>query len=342
MSFAEPKVTSNSTSLNTQRYRMANVILVGICLLLTALAPLYLSNDYLLRIAILICMYTSMSVGWNILGGFANQTSLGHAVYFGVGAYTTVILQLQYQLSPWIGILIGVGAAVLVALPIGWSTFRLSGHYFALATLALLQVAHILFTYFGGLTGGSSGQTIPILHNSPGMFQFESQTTYYYISAIIMVGVLIIARFVIRSRLGYQLRAIKGNPEAARLAGVNTMKSKMIALIISAAIVGVVGGFYAQYMQYIDPDSMFSFDLSINMALFAIIGGLSSWWGPILGCLILVPLNQYTSVILTGQLAPLGEAIYGALLVLVILLKPRGLSEWLTIGWERLFRRGEN
>jgi branched-chain amino acid transport system permease protein len=145
---------------------------------------------------------------------------------------------------------------------------------------------------------------------------------------------------VLRSPLGYRLRAIKGNAEAARLAGVNTMKAKMHALIISAAILGVVGGFYAQYMQYIDPESIFSFDLSINMALFAIIGGLGSWWGPILGCLILVPLNQYTSLVLTGQWSPLGEAIYGALLVIVILIKPRGLSEWLTAGWVRLFGRG--
>jgi branched-chain amino acid transport system permease protein len=342
MSFARLNATSKSTEMNTRNHRTANRAVMGVCLLLVAFAPFFLGNDYLLRIAILICMYTSLSVGWNILGGFANQTSLGHAVYFGMGAYTSVILQLHYNLSPWIGILAGVCVAVLVAMLIGWSTFRLSGHYFALATLALLQVAHILFTYFSGLTGGSMGLTIPILRNSPGMFQFESQSTYYYISAIIMIGVLIIARFVLRSPLGYQLRAIKANPEAARLAGVNMMKSKMIALIISSAIMGIVGGFYAQFMQYIDPDSMFSFDLSINMALFAIIGGLGSWWGPVLGCLLLVPLNQYTSVILTGQWSPLGEVIYGALLVIVILLKPRGLSDWLTIGWERLFRRSEH
>jgi branched-chain amino acid transport system permease protein len=340
MSFAQhdaaPTPLKSRNSLH-----LANVILIGICLLLIALAPmLFLSNDYYMRVGILICIFTSMSVGWNILGGFANQTSLGHAVYFGMGAYTSYILQLKFHVSPWIGIFIGAGVAVLVALFIGYSTFRLAGHYFALATIAVLQVTNILFTYFSQWTGGSSGLTLPILHNSPGMFQFESQSTYYYISAILMVIVLIIARFVLRSPLGYRLRAIKGNAEAARLAGVNTMKAKMHALIISAAILGVVGGFYAQYMQYIDPESIFSFDLSINMALFAIIGGLGSWWGPILGCLILVPLNQYTSLVLTGQWSPLGEAIYGALLVIVILIKPRGLSEWLTAGWERLFGRG--
>jgi branched-chain amino acid transport system permease protein len=302
-------------------------------------APFYVGSDYALRVATLICMFGTMALGWNLIGGYANQVSLGHGAFFGFGAYTAAILQLNYGISPWIGIVVGAVVSASVAVLVGTPTFLLSGHYFALATLALLQVANILFRYFSDITGGPAGLSLPLLGNAPAMFQFGQPIWYFYVGAIMLLLTLWISRMVLYSKLGYRLRAVKENPEAAQLAGVNLFRSKLTALIISAVIVSTAGVFYLQFLQFINPDSTFSFDVSINMALFAIIGGVATWWRPAVGALILVPLGEYTSLKLTGQLAPLGQFIYGLLLIAVILLRPRGLGEGITRVWDRLMRR---
>lgn len=313
------------------------VALLALAVLLSV--PFWIGSDYGLRIATLVAVYATMSLGWNLLGGYANQISLGHAVFFGMGAYTTAILQLRYGISPWVGLFIGVLLSVLLAVLIGLATFLLSGHYFALATLALLQVGFILFTYFAGITGGPPGLSIPITGNNPGMFQFGLPIYYFYIAVGILLLTLIVSRTVLYSKLGYRLRAIKGNPLAARLAGVDLFRSKLYALVISAAIVSVTGSFYIEYIEFIDPSSAFSFDVSVNMALFAIIGGVNSWWGAALGAAILVPLGEFLRIQLTGQLAPLGQLSYGVLLIVMILVRPRGLAVWVTVGWNKLVER---
>lgn len=332
------KVPSEEDSLYEQPVKLLNrnkaeklIKIAGFILLL--LTPVFLVNDYYLQIATLISFYGVATLGWNILGGYAAQISLGHAVFFGIGAYTTAILQINYNVSPWIGLIVGIIIAIIVAVIIGLPVFQLSGHYFALATLALLQIGHIMFTYFSDFTGGPVGLYIPILGNSPGMFQFESRIWYYYIGVALLVFCMWISRSILYSKLGYQLKSIKQNPEAALLAGVNLLRAKMIVLIISAAIVAVAGAFYVEFIQFINPDAAFSFDLSIKMALFAIIGGVSSWWGPILGVLILIPIDEFTASYLTGSLSPLAEVVYGLLLIIMVLLKPRGLAEWIESYW---------
>lgn len=304
------------------------------------LLPLALPNDYYFQVAIMTAMFGAMALGWNLIGGYANQVSLGHAVFFGVGAYVTAILQLDFGLTPWLGMVVAMGASALIAAGVGALTFRLSGHYFALATLAILQVFLILFTYFRGLTGGSVGLFLPILHNDPGMFQFDSPIGYYYVMAAMLLVTASVSFAVAHSRLGIQLFALKGNADAAVLAGVNVFAVKMRAFVLSGVIVAMVGAFYMQFVQFIDPASAFAFSVSINMVLFAVVGGTRSWWGPLLGAALLVPLGQYTSLQLTGRLAPLGEVVYGVLLVLVVTLRPRGLSDWLGVLWSRLSARG--
>ncbi len=325
------------TGSPTRRWANRVILLLGVSLLLSA--PFWVGSDYRLRIATLVCLFGTMSLGWNLLGGYANQISLGHAAFFGIGAYITAVLQIDYGVSPWIGMVVGAVIAVLVAILIGIPTFLLAGHYFALATLALLQVAHILFTYFSDITGGPVGLSIPLLGHNPVMFQFGQPIWYFYIGAVMLLLALWVSRAVLYSKLGYQLRAIKENPVAAQLAGVNLFRAKLTSLMISAATVAIAGAFYIQFIQFVDPDSAFAFDLSINMALFAIIGGVSSWWGPALGALLLMPLGEYTRLQLTGQLAPLGELVYGLLLIAMILLRPRGLAVWIASGWNWLVGR---
>lgn len=314
------------------------ILCIGIVLALF-LAPLYLTNSYHVRILVLVCIFATASVGWNLLGGYANQISLGHAVFFGIGAYAVVIFQGHYQLSPWLAMPVGVAVSVAVALLIGWPTFQLSGHYFALATIALLQVFHIIASYWEGLTGGVAGISLPILEPGLLTLQFISPVPYFYITAVLLLIVLFVAWRVRRSRLGMQLEAIRLNPQAASLAGVNLFRTKMKALVLSAAVVSVAGSLYGSFLQFLDPDTAFSWNTTINLALFAIVGGLRLWWGPALGALLLIPLGELASLYLTGNLAALGQAGYGVLLIVLILLQPRGIGGLLERGWHRLTTR---
>ncbi len=314
----------------------ADVVLMVALALGLLLAPVYLQNDYQLRILVLICIYSAAATGWNLLGGFANQISLGHAVFFGVGAYAVVILQSERGLSPWLAMPVGVAVSLLVALLIGWPTFRLSGHYFALGTLALLQIFDIVARYWKGLTGGPVGITLPILPSSLANLQFDRAGPYLYVAAALLILALAIARIVRYSRLGLRLDCIRLNPQAASLAGVNLFRTKLSALLISAAVVSLAGSMYAAFQGFLDPDTAFSFNTSINMALFAIIGGVSFWWGPLLGALILVPLAQVASSQLPGNLAALGPFSYGLLLIALVILQPRGIAGWLNRLWCRV------
>jgi len=302
------------------------------------LAPQYLANDYQLRILVLVCIFGSASVGWNVLGGYANQVSLGHAVFFGVGAYAVAVFQGSLGLSPWLAMPVGIALSVIAALVIGWPTFQLSGHYFALGTLALLQIFEIVARYWKGLTGGPAGITLPILPSGVWNLQFDGTAPYLYIAAILLIGSLAVARAIRYSRLGLELDAIRLNPQAASLAGINVFRAKMKSLVLSAVVVSLCGSMYASFLQFLDPDTAFSFNTSINMALFAIVGGVGYWWGPLLGALILIPLGEIASQQLTGNAAALGQLSYGVLLIVLILLQPRGLGGLLNGVWRRVTR----
>lgn len=300
-------------------------------------APFYLGSLYNLRVATLICMYGAMALGWNLIGGFGGQISLGHGVFFGVGAYTTALLAVREGLSPLAGIPAGTALAVGLALVIGAPTFRLSGHYFALATIALLEIARIIAIVWADLTRGTIGLGLPIPTGDWVHLSFREPIWYFYLSAVLLLATLAISRLVWHSRLGYALRAIKQNPEAAALAGIDIFRVKILAFALSAAITAVTGGFYVLFVRFIDPESAFSLTLSVNLVLFAIIGGVNSWWGPALGALLLVPLGQYASLTLTGRLAAAGQLLYGLLLIVAILWWPRGVAAWLSDRWRRLW-----
>jgi branched-chain amino acid transport system permease protein len=299
-------------------------------------APLYVQNEYYQRVLALVCIFGAASAGWNLLGGYANQVSLGHGVFFGIGAYAVILGQNSLGLSPWLAMPLGVVVSLLAAVVIGWPTFQLSGHYFALGTLALLQIMGIIATTWPSLTGGPKGVTLPILPTGLWNLQFVETAPYLYVSAVLLIIALVIARQVRYSRLGLRLDAIRLNPQAAALAGVDLFRAKMQALLISAAVVSLAGSLYAVVLQFMDPGTAFSFNTSINMALFAIIGGVGFWWGPLLGALLLVPLGEVASLYLTGNLAALGQLSYGVLLVVLILLQPRGIARLLNVGWHRL------
>lgn len=313
--------------------------LIAVIVILLFLAPLYVTNSYYIRILVLMCIYGAASTGWNLLGGYANQVSLGHAVFFGIGAYSVLIAQSRWEVSPWLGIALGVLCSLIVAIVIGWPTFQLSGHYFALGTLALLEMFNIVATVWKGLTSGPVGLTSPILPSSFASLQFDTPSPYLYLAGIFLVLTCVTAWWVRHSKLGLRLEAIRLNPHAALLAGVSLFRTKMTALLFSAGIVAIAGSLYAVVLQFIDPNTAFSFQTTVNMALFAIIGGLRLWWGPLLGAVLLVPLSEVSQLYLTGHLSALAQVTYGLLLVVLILLQPRGIGGWLNSLWQRATAR---
>ena len=288
--------------------------------------PLVFDSPFLHHVMIILFMYALMAQSWNILAGFCGQISLGHATFFGIGAYSTGYLFFAYQLSPWIGLLVGVVLAMLMAVAIGIPTFRLRGHYFAIATLLIGEGVQIFFQRWE-LVGAASGIFLPIVREQPWLsFQFHgTKLPYYYI----ILGFLALASFVVwrldRSRVGFYFRAIRDEPEAASSLGVNVTLYKSFAFMISAGLMSMAGAFYCQYVLVIDPETVFPLSLSILVVLMAVMGGAGTLWGPIIGAAVLVPLSEVTRVYFGGTGGSLDLMIYGALIVLICIFKPEGL-----------------
>ncbi|GAC1343971.1 MAG: branched-chain amino acid ABC transporter permease [Myxococcales bacterium] len=294
----------------------------GLLLLPLGLDP----RGYAIRVATLALLSAAMGQAWNVVGGLANQMSLGHAAFFGIGAYTSTLLLIKTGLSPWIGMLAGAVLAGATALLLSIPTLRLKGHYFALATLAFGEVARLVAGTWESLTGGPAGISVPFAGDSLSAFQFKSTRPYYYIMLLALSAVSAVFAAVARSKLGYRLRAIRAHQDAAEVVGIATFRAKLSASVISAALTAALGTCYAQFNYFFDPETAFGVGpISIRMALIAIVGGIGTVWGPILGACFLVPAEEITNSLLAGRAAGASQLAYGVLLIAVILLEPRGL-----------------
>jgi branched-chain amino acid transport system permease protein len=259
------------------------------------------------------------------MGGYAKQLSLGHAAYFGLGAYTSTILLIRFDVSPWIGILAGGLVAALASLPIGALCFRLRGPYFAISTIATAQVLMLLFLKFRDFAWGAEGTTMPNLGDAPWMMQFEAKAAYYYIALGLLAIGLAITATIERSWMGFYLVAVGEDEDAAQAIGVNALRIKRHIYAISAFLTALAGTFYVQYIYFIDPNTAFSFNVSVEAALVSIVGGIGTLWGPVLGTVLL----EATSALLQSWLGS-GQggvqlAVYGMILIAVILWRPTGL-----------------
>jgi len=301
--------------------------LLGLILLL--LLPLALPT-YFLHILVTILIFAFVSQAWNIIGGYAGQLSLGNAAFFGLGAYGAVLFTHYFNLTPWIGgLLIGGATAIVLSFLVGWACFRLRGPYFAIATLAIGEVMRLLFLQQRKITFGAEGVTVPFKGDSLLYFQFSSKVPYYYIALGLMLLSMYIAWKMERSRLGHYWVAINQNQDAAEAIGIDSVKAKQIALSISALLTAVGGAFYAQYIFFIDPDFVFGLGLSIEFALIAIVGGVGTVMGPVIGAFLLRPAMELTNALLGSTYMGVHLVVYGALLIAVVLLKPEGLIGWL-------------
>jgi len=287
--------------------------------------PLLFPSRYFQRTLINIFFFAALGCAWNIIGGYAGQLSLGHAGFVAMGAYPTALLLLFYNVPPWVGFLPGIVIAVGVAFLLGHLVFGLRGPYLALSTLAFGEIVRILLLHFRDQTGGSLGVTIPFKGTSLWKLQFASEQPYYYICLVLLGVCLYVTYRVHGSRMGYYLQAIKENQDAAENLGINLAACKVKALMISAALTAILGAFYVSYFYYIDPDSVAGSDLSIKILLVAIIGGVGTVWGPVVGACILVPLTEISNYLFGSGRAGASLIIYAIILMIVVLFSPRGL-----------------
>ena len=290
-----------------------------------AASPFLVRDVYLQNVLILTLLYAAVSQSWNILGGYCGQISLGHALYFGIGAYATSVLFVTYGVVPWGGMLVGGVLSAAVALLLGYPCFRLKGHYFSIATIVIAEIG-LLLIHNWDFVGGALGIQWPFGSDSWWTLQFARDKVPYVHLALGLLAVTWFVTFLIEgSRWGYWWRAVKDNPEAAESLGVEFFHSKMAAAAVSAFFTAVGGSFYASFLAYIDPESVMSFRFSLLFALPAVLGGIGTLWGPFVGAAILIPLTEITRSYLGGSGSGIDLIIYGGLIMVVSLAKPEGI-----------------
>ena len=290
-------------------------------------APFIFETRYSQHVLILVLLYVALGSAWNILGGFAGQLSVGHAAFFGIGAYTAAVLASKTSLSPWWAMIAGPLVVLPIALAVGWICFRLRGPYFTLSTIAIGEMVRLVALNWSELTGGAVGVVI-----RPSVFSGTSKIPYYYIVLVIAVLTVALCQRISRRKLGYYLMAIREDQETAESIGIDTTKYKLVALAISASLTAVGGAFYANYFLFVDPTIVLPLALSVEIVLMSIIGGLGTVAGPVLGAVLL----KLSSEVFRNEFAQANLLIYGALLVVVILFMPGGLMG----GFRRLFKFG--
>ncbi len=318
------KTTTNTI---TNRWR-----LIGSILLFAALVvlPLFVGQlpkgGYYLHIMVLILLYAYLATSWNVLGGYAGQHSLGHGVFLGTGAYVSTLLFLHFNITPWLGMWAGGVAAAIVGWFIGYLCFRygIRGPYFALVTIALAEAALYLVTNLKGI-GGARGLEVAWKGHAPALMQFEGKTGYYYVILVMAAAGILVTYWLNHRKFGYYMVAVRENENAAEALGVDMLKTKIQSAVVSAFMTALGGTFFAQYFTYINPRLVFGEGPSVQILLFAIIGGLGTVWGPSVGALVLVPIAELTRIWLGGSFAGAHILLYGAIMVLVMIFMPYGI-----------------
>jgi branched-chain amino acid transport system permease protein len=315
-----------------------------------ALIPQFIESPYALHILILFFMNAALGQSWNIVGGYAGQYSLGHAAFYGFGAYTSLILLTRFNIPPWFGVWGGVALGVVVALVVGSICFRLRGPYFVLASIAVAEIFLIAATNLDSVTNGGQGilatEMPPLKLGSWLISDFSTKTPYYYMGLGLALVTLGVSYWVSSTKIGYQLQAIREDQDAAESLGIHLAYNKNRALALSAAFTALTGGFAGLYVGFVDPPTALSIDISISIVLVVIIGGIGTLFGPLIGAVVVVALSEILrsnliaqwlfesglavpesgfGKFLNDQLAHAHVLIYGVMVVVVILFMPQGV-----------------
>ena len=312
--------------------------------------PAFVSNPYALHIMILLFLAVTQGEAWNIIGGYTGQYSVGHAAYFGAGAYGALIMLTKWNVPPWYGTWVGVAVALVLALAIGSICFRLRGPYFVLASIAVAEIVRITALNWAVVTNGAEGILVselpPLVLGGMVLTDFSSKVPYYYMGLGLAAATILATWAVQNSKLGYYFQAIREDQDAAHSLGISLSLYKNLALLLSAFFTAQAGAFYALYVRFIDPTTVLSLDLSVQIVLIAIIGGIGTIYGPMVGALVLIPLSEVlrsnviaqavinsglvredsgVGIFLKENLAHAHVLIYGILVVVVILFMPEGV-----------------
>ena len=304
-------------------------IIIGLVVLLFAL-PLVGLNSFYLHLFIMIFMHAVMAQSWNVIAGFSGQISLGHGAFFGIGAYATSFFYMEYGITPWISIFFGMFISGVFAVLIGIPMLRLSGHYFAIATLLIGISFQVVFQRWD-LVGAASGLWVTMTPEDSWIaLQFhKSKLPYYYIFLVFFLISFFAVWVLSRSKLCYRLIAVRDDPQSALSLCINVSNYKIIAYVISAMIMAPMGSLFAQYILIIDPDRVFNIEISIIVLLITVLGGIGNVWGPIIGASILIPISEYSRIYLGGTGGAVDLILYGLILMIICVFRPNGLISFI-------------
>src|SRR5712692_8812622 len=284
-------------------------------------ASMLIENQYYQLMLTLVPVWAILGIAWNVFSGYSGMVSFGHASFFGLGAYTVTLLLVKLDVSPWFGIPIGMVVGVIAGALIGWPTFRLRGHYFALAMLAYPLALLYIFEWLG-----YQEVSLPMKRESPAAYmQFADQRAYVVIALAMLVAALLVSQRIERSRFGLSLTAIKQNEWAAEAAGIDALRWKLKAIMLSGAIAAAAGGFYAVVLLIVTPPSVFGMLTSAQALIVTLFGGAATLWGPVVGSVILIPLAEILHAELGDKIPGIQGVVFGAAIVLVILVAPEGV-----------------
>ena len=328
---------------------------------LLAVIPFIVKKPLLLHMWIMVFLAVAQGSAWNVIGGYAGQYSVGHAAYFGIGAYTTMMLLELHQIAPWWGVGLAIVNAVILSVVIGAITFRLRGPYFVLASIAVAEILRLAVLHWKDFTKGAEGillSGIPPLKLTEGLsIEFVGKRPFFYASLALAVLVVAANWLVQNTKLGYTFQAIREDQDAAHSLGISPALHKSIALAISAAFTAWAGALFALYVRFIDPSIVIGLDVSVQMVLICIIGGIGTILGPVVGAFVLTLLSEtlrnpkwLVQVGVLGDESPIVAFIeqrlsnahvlvYGLLVVLVILFAPDGILGVLRGWWHKLRKR---
>jgi len=298
--------------MNKHYLILAGLVVLGI--LYPLAFPGYLS------VAITLLLFAGWATAWDILGGWAGQVSLGHACFVGLGAYFVAVGASHYEVAPWWTIMMALVAASVLAYLWGRLTFKLTGSYFTLSTIAIAEIFRLIAINEGWLTGGATGVFIMSLPQPFGFDLLARQTNYYLALAFAALTVLVVV-VISRNKFGYQLRAVRENEDSAMAAGINPTTVKLKAFMLSGALTALGGGIYAIFLSFLEPHVIFYLLLSVQIALTAIIGGRGTVWGPCVGALLVVGSGE----VFRTTFAEANMLIYGLMIMLVVMFLPRGI-----------------
>lgn len=303
------------------------------------LVPLVPQPPYIMHVVILTVMWAYLATAWNILGGFTGQLSLGHAAFFGIGAYASYFLSVRYGVPPIISMVVSGVFSALTSICIGYPCFRygLRGVYFTLATIAFAEILKDIFIYLRDVTGGSLGIWLPVVQEGIVNLYFRGKEPYYYV--IVTMWLLLAIVLILAGRFKDYLIAIREDEDVAASIGIRVPRQKLMALLVSSYFTGVGGSFYIYYFRYINPYVAFGLDTSLQMVLLSIFGGMHSLWGPTVGSLALTPIGEYLRITLGGTYVGSHLVIYGVLLIVTIRFLPKGVFGVLRAAHDRLVVR---